>query len=219
MDEIFRGNVDWGEIVRQAGRAGWVFAPCALTRQFCHDLKGECEQLKLRSFTKPYKQVSQEFETFNISGDLSSLPVVEELAVQLGALVREQSGRFPALSWYQPNDVAVQRYSTVTSGIDAHRDFANDVLLVVSFTLQGSAKIGMHAKRDDPAPTVELETRPGSMLVLAAPLLYSDGRECRPTHSVGPPIVGPRTSLTLRHNMCFPRVVSKIYANSGSADY
>lgn len=223
MDEIFRGCVDWSEIVREVGRNDWCFVPQALTRSFCWNLNLEVRGLPYRRFNQYQGTVAQDFETYGLAGDFSCLSHASELGLHLGAEIRSYTGRYRALAWWQPNDLAVQRYHGAACGIEPHRDFASDVMLIVSFTVAGSAKVALYGDRHDTTPQNVLETRPGSMLVMAAPLLHNDGIDHRPIHAVLAPIVGPRISMTYRHSMALDHKAADRLANTvaagGSDDY
>jgi hypothetical protein len=171
---------------------GYTFAPQALTRSFLIELSQELAAHAFQPFTQTKNGVRQEFDVYTPK---AWPPLLQELGIRLGQLVRHHRGSIAALASWQPNHLAVQRYNSPTSGIGRHRDYARDILLVASFTVSGSGKVILYPSAPKPRVVV-LETGPGSLLLLRGPgLTDEDGRVA---HAVCPPIVCPRISATYR---------------------
>jgi hypothetical protein len=200
--EIFREHIDFGNLIKTVSSRGWAFEPEALTRDFAAELAAVANAAPFEAFWAEEKGVRQEFEVrkpeFPGADD-----AITELGLKTGQLVRWHCGLQRTLRGWQPNEVSVQRYSSPTAGIDRHRDYQRDVLLVASFTAAGYGQVAMYAERHDNEPQLMLETGPGSLLLLRGPGLTGSGED-RPTHAVLPPISKSRLSVTYRQSRPMP---------------
>lgn len=199
MSEIFLSQADFELALSDVGRKGWYFEQQALSQASCRALLQEVQALKWQYF-RDEGEVYQEFQVTTLRDHIVYPPAVSELDSLLGGLVRQYCGRLVELKSWQPTEVAVQRYSTPTAGIGRHRDYSADYGLIVVFTLQGSGKILIYPDRHDGEASHQLETVPGSMMLLAGTGLLGDDAK-RPTHSVEPAICRPRTSMAFRMPM------------------
>lgn len=101
--------------------------------------------------------------------------------------------------WATPlafNDMLLQRYLPGPLGISPHRDFATMVNLVAIFTLCGTARFCLCRDREGNDP-VELESRPGTVILLRAPGFQNTTADDRPFHFVDH-ITEERISFALR---------------------
>ncbi len=200
--EIFTTPPDYAGRISDAGRSGYAFTTQALSRDFTKALANEVLNGKFSRFFDIEQGVYQRFEVFApVYFDESTrqdYPLMRELGDTLGQMIRASAGRYKCLQTWQPNDVAVQRYSDRYDGIGRHRDYSSDIHLIVSYTIVGTGELKMYSTREDNVPSRVLQTGPGSELIMRAPGLYPTDEDVRPTHSVPPPICGPRVSLTYR---------------------
>lgn len=200
--EIFAKEPDYTGRISDSARNGYAFTTQALTRDFTFALANELANGPFEEFFNLETGVYQKFEVFSPSYfDTSTMvryPLIRELGDALGQMIRTSAGRYKRLQSWQPNDVAVQRYCGRYDGIGKHRDFASDIDLIVSYTIVGTGELKMYSTRDGKEPNRVLQTGPGSELIMRAPGMFEADYDIRPTHSVPPPICGPRTSLTYR---------------------
>ncbi len=200
--EIFTARPDYSGRISDAAKNGYAFTLQALSRDFTQALAEELLSGPFVQFFDLGRGVYQRFEVFApLYFDRSTIqnyPLMRELGDTLGQLVRASAGRYKTLTTWQPNDVAIQRYNGRYDGIGRHRDFASDIYLIVSYTIVGTGELKMYSTREDLHPCKVLQTGPGSELIMRAPKLFESDQDLRPTHSVPPPICGPRISLTYR---------------------
>ena len=200
--EIFLPTFDPESMVKDTVKLGYSFNSQVLTRAFYLELAQEVSGGPFEEFLDVSLGVYQKFVVFSpdyFSPDTRNrFPLLRELGDAIGAIVRSNASQNVPLRTWQPNDVAVQKYSGRYDGIGRHRDFASDIHLVASFTVMGTGEIGIHTKREDPIASKFLQTSPGSLLLLRAPGLVEPDEDLRITHSVRPPYSSPRISVTYR---------------------
>lgn len=200
--EIFLPTFNAEHMLRDTITHGYSFGTQVLTRAFYSDIAQEVSVGPFAEFLDVSLGVYQKFAVFSpdyfSQATRDRFPLLRELGDAIGAIVRSNAAQNVALRSWQPNDVAVQKYSGAYDGIGRHRDFASDIHLVASFTVMGTGEIGIHSKRDDPVPSKCLQTAPGSLLLLRAPGLVDTGEDLRVVHSVRCPYSSPRISVTYR---------------------
>ena len=181
---------------------GYSFCLQALTREFTKELANEVSRGPFEEFFDVSTGVFQKFDVFSpdyFTTETSQYyPLMRELGDSIGQLVRANAGKHLPLQTWQPNDIAIQRYSGQFDSIGRHRDFESDIVLIASFTVCGTGAIGIYESRQCKQPKLNLQTGPGSLLLQVAPGLRQVDHDIRVTHSVPPPICGPRISVTYR---------------------
>lgn len=195
MADIFRSEVEFGALIQDTALQGWAFCPEALTREYRQELLGEVQTDIFKPYLPQRKVVSEEYDYLD---NPTALDSVAELGEVIGHLIRLRRGRYEALDSWVANDVSVQRYGTDTAGIGPHFDYSWNRLLIVSVTLQGCSKIGLYGNKEDIKPFKELETGPGSLVLLRAPGILPGG-DGRIRHSVSPPIGRARIAIIYRY--------------------
>jgi alkylated DNA repair dioxygenase AlkB len=203
MPQVFVPHLDPECLLQEVVRRGWAFVPQALDREFCLALACEVEAAPYRRVLREMRGVREEYEVMeplDSAYPSSNFPVIAELGDRVGQLVRGHRERLETLASWRPNEAAVQRYRSPTAGITRHRDYMADVLLIASFTVQGRAKFWFYAHRYQGEAVAELETEPGSFILMRGPGLIQDAEDIRPTHAVGAPLSGSRISITYRDN-------------------
>ncbi len=200
--EIFLPTFGPENMVKDTIKLGYSFDTQVLTRAFYLDLAKEVSGGPFEEFLDVSLGVYQKFAVFSpdyFSPDTRNrFPLLRELGDAIGAIVRSNAAQNVPLRSWQPNDVAVQKYSGRYDGIGRHRDFASDIHLVASFTVKGTGEIGIHDRREDPNASKFIQTSPGSLLLLRAPGLVESDEDLRITHSVRSPYSSPRISVTYR---------------------
>lgn len=177
---------------------GVVYIEDVLPRLFRGSLQYELEAGDFQP-APPSDHVSQEFEFYNLPYPTPAPSFVGDLGEQLTQGVQFHTDH-PLLRFWEPNDIAVQRYLPDHGGIATHRDYKSDVLLVAIFTIAGAAKFRVW---DGSKVRNEWLTHPGSLVLLRAPGL-TEAKEDRPYHSIGKPVSGSRISLAYRLNRRLP---------------
>jgi hypothetical protein len=196
-------HVDIESLLQEVVRRGWAFVPQALEWEFCLGLACEVEAAPYRRVLRVMRGVREEYEAMEPPDSAypsSSFPVIAELGYGVGRLVRRHRGSLGTLASWRPNEAAVQRYRGPTAGITRHCDYMADALLIASFTVQGCAKFWFYAHRYQGEAVAELETEPGSFILMRGPGLIQGAGDIRPTHAVGAPLSGSRISITYRDN-------------------
>lgn len=200
--EIFLSTFNADHMVRDTIKHGYSFSAQVLTRSFYLDLAQEVSCGPFEEFLDVSLGVYQKFAVFSpdyfSQATRDRFSLLRELGDAIGAIVRTNAAQNVPLRTWQPNDVAVQKYSGKFDGIGRHRDFASDIHLVASFTVMGTGEIGIHTRREDSFPSKCLQTAPGSLLLLRAPGLVQSAEDLRVVHSVKCPYSSPRISVTYR---------------------
>lgn len=138
--------------------------------------------------------VRQQFETINYRFPDEATPTTYIFGQELLAFMSQ------AVPRWKPNDTAIQYYHpSQTVGIDPHRDYARDRLLVAVATLTGKADFHIELDEDNGKKWSKRKLEPGDLVLLRAPGL-TGAEEDRPYHRIDPPTRDPRVSLALRHN-------------------
>lgn len=188
-------EIDWEclhSAVFTAMLQGGVVYPSVLSATTCQALLRLCDTAKVR---RPQSSsIYQSFETHHFA---QPYPEAVEWLVERTESVTSAihlSGGPQWLREWQVNDVAMQRYSKPWDMIGWHRDYKQDLYLVVVYSLEGETVIDfeLHGR------IVSFRVSAGSAMVL---LGCEPGRASDPRirHRVRPPLNGQqRTSLAFR---------------------
>lgn len=128
-----------------------------------------------------------------VSGSLDALPALRVLRAALVSRVQQAGG---VVDW-QPNEVFVRRYASVSTGMPPHRDGVRFRHLVMTLTATGRARFSVYRDRGVRAQVCDLS--PGDLLLLRGASPDGCGPE-RPRHAVTGPTLGPRWSVAFRQN-------------------
>ena len=191
----YRLEIDWERLysaVLMAMFQGCAVYPVILTAVTCDELLQLCDKADVH---RPRSSgVYQSFATHHFAKPLpEALEWLVERTESVACAIHARGGPVWLREW-RVNDVAMQRYVKPWDMIGWHRDYKQDVYLVVVYTLAGESAIDveLHGR------VVSWRVQAGSVMVLlgCAP---GRGSDPRIRHRVRPPLNGqPRTSLALR---------------------
>jgi alkylated DNA repair dioxygenase AlkB len=142
--------------------------------------------------------VRQEADLFIITGGMADHPAVARLRAEFVTRLRRDGSQLPGLGRWWPNEAYVQRYEPGALGVSPHLDSKRFAMLVVIFTIEGSARFALCQDRAG-AIVEEWEAGPGSLILLRGPGLL-DAEDQRPFHTVSGPTARRRFSITFRMN-------------------
>lgn len=188
-------EIDWGRLhsaVLTALLQSCAVSPSVLTGATCKELLRVCDAVELRR-PQPSK-IYQSFETHHfVEPYPNALEWIIERTESVARAIHLRGGPAWLRDW-RVNDVAMQRYTKPWDMIGWHRDYKQDLYLVVVYTLAGGSVIDfeLHGR------IVPFRVAAGSVMVL---LGCEPGRASDPRirHRVRPPLNSlPRTSLALR---------------------
>ena len=171
---------------------GCVVYPSVLTMDTCAGLLQLCDEAEMHR-PRP-SGVYQSFATHHFAEPLpEALEWLVERTESVARAIHARGGPAWLREW-RVNDVAIQCYAKPWDMIGWHRDYKQDVYLVVVYTLAGESvtDVELHGR------VVSWRVQAGSAMVLlgCAP---GRGSDPRIRHRVRPPLNGqPRTSLALR---------------------
>lgn len=192
----FNESVQADECLERAKAFGAVLLKGYVDQKTSESIIEETDIQNMRVVEERDKKVRQQFQTINYRYPGETTPHIARLGSTLEEFLRDE------LPQWRPNDVAMQRYlPEQTVGIDPHRDYARDKLLVAVTTLAGEADF--HIELDDEAGGKSWSKRrlqPGDLVLMRAPGL-TEADDDRPYHQIDPPRSEERTSLAFRHNV------------------
>lgn len=175
-------------------RTGAVLLRGYVTTDLRADILKEHAEKSKSTVDEQENNVHQQFETINYRFPDEATPTTCVFGQGLLAFIS-----YEVPNW-EPNDTAIQYYYPFqTVGIDPHRDYARDRLLVAVATLTGEADFHIELDESNGKKWSKRQLQPGDLVLLRAPGL-TGAEEDRPYHRIDPPKNNLRVSLALRHN-------------------
>lgn len=219
MDEIFRGNVNFDSLLREALAKGGAIEPHALSTSAIESVLAEIESLEFKRYLRgPEWKVQEHYDVVRARHhERDDMPLLTRLGDELGWRVRLPTIRGARNQLWYPNYINVLRYYADHSDhISVHRDFSYDHYLIGILTIEGYAEFALHGDepRDNPAIW---QLGPGTLVLLRATDLC-DGA-IRPYHEPYPPKFGRRTALVYRMDIrMIQEVEQQLTQNGGGYD-
>lgn len=177
MAEIFSSQVDFSTLLHDVVRKGWAFEQDCLTLPFCRELAGSVQGLEFSRFSKHTPSVDVETDSCIFLSPRALPQAVGLMHEKLTQKVRmARSAKLQHFRAWLPNEVTVQRFTTLYDQVSRHQDFGHDRVLVAIFTIEGSGPFSLYHTRDDQVPYETCETATGSMALLWAPMGSWSGR-------------------------------------------
>ena len=167
-----------------------------MNEAFRRRLRLELDAGPFRPMHGTFGKVQMEIDGFDVPAPMDEFPLMQELAREVGAIVRSSGARIRGLATWVPNEIGVTRYRPGSLGITPHLDGKWYRRLVAVFTVYGRSRFAICRTR---AGEVMADWRPGpgDLVLLRAPGL-GGLRDGRPFHLAEGPPRGVRCSLGVR---------------------
>lgn len=175
---------------------GAAFIPRALSEPFRQRLQREIQDGPFVRLPDQIGPVRQEADLFVVADAMTAYPGLASLRTELVTRLRQDGAQLAGIARWWPNEAYVQRYEPGALGVSPHLDGKRFVVLVASFTVEGSARFALCRTRAGEI-VAEWQAGPGSLTLLRGPGLL-DAEDRRPFHTVHGPTAGRRFSITLR---------------------
>ena len=195
---VLHPNLDLGRPLQAVREAGAAFIPHALGEPLRQAIQREIQDGPFERLPNQIGPVRQEADLFVITDDMTAYPTLARLRAEFVTRLRQDDPHLAGLARWRPNEAYVQRYEPGALGVSPHLDSKRFAVLVVIFTIQGSARFALCQDRAG-AIVEEWEAGPGSLILLRGPGLL-DAEDQRPFHTVSGPTARRRFSLTFRMN-------------------
>jgi hypothetical protein len=191
-------DLDLGGALQAVRETGAAFISHALTEPSRQRLQPEIQDGPFERLPDQIGPVRQEADLFVITDAMTAYPALARLRAELVTRLRKDGPQLAGLGRWWPTEAYVQRYEPGALGVSPHLDSKRFAVLVVIFTIEGSARFTLCKDRAG-AIIQEWEAGPGSLALLRAPGLL-DAEDQRPFHTVSGPAAGRRFSITFRMN-------------------
>jgi alkylated DNA repair dioxygenase AlkB len=195
---VLHPNLDLGRPLQAVREAGAAFIPHALSEPLRQQLQRETQDGPFERLPNQIGPVRQEADLFVITDDMTAYPTLARLRAEFVTRLRQDDPHLARLARWWPNEAYVQRYEPGALGVSPHLDSKRFAMLVVIFTIEGSARFALCQDRAG-AIVEEWEAGPGSLILLRGPGLL-DAEDQRPFHTVSGPTARRRFSITFRMN-------------------
>ena len=189
----YKSNIEAAHCLRIVKNGGALLLRNFVDLVECTNIINESTLELMLPIDEREAKIAQQFETLNFSYLTEASPAVRKFGQRLISFVQ------PVLPKWRPNDVAIQRYLPTHIGIDNHRDYASDILLVAVASLEGSARFHIEADEVYSKQWSNVEVCPGDLVLLRAPGLTGHPED-RPYHRIEAPLAGQRVSIAYRQN-------------------
>jgi hypothetical protein len=202
--ELFHDDLrQWRLALGQVKTEGAVLLENFIPEGLRVQLQAELEAGPFEELPQDWRHVHdvhQDFDRYALSYPMPGFPITAWIGRQLQTAVRQAWPEHVLLSNWRPNDIAVQRYREDQGGIETHRDFKRDILMVAVLSVAGRARFQVTAGKSPQAGIIQdWMVWPRSLVLLRAPG-FTGTTDDRPYHVVHPPI-GDRISVAFRMNV------------------